>query len=90
MQKNRFKGITSLYLPTEEILKEPEDIESSPRIIGTLQIHIVNPILANVPILYPLKTPENQRFPGIFRGYKMGTLARYGLKDFLIIEKFTS
>ena len=78
MQKNRFKGITSLYLPTEEILKEPEDIESSRRIIGTLQIHIVNPILANVPILYPLKTPENQRFSGVFKGYKMGTLARNG------------
>ena len=31
-----------------------------------------NPFLANVPILYPLKTPENHR-------YKMGTLARNGL-----------
>ena len=38
-----------------------------------------NPFLANVPILYPLKTPENQRFSGVFRGYKMGTLARNGL-----------
>ena len=28
------------------------------------------------PILYPLKTPENQRFPDIFRGYKLGTVAR--------------
>ena len=36
---------------------------------------------ANVPILYPpLKTPENQRFAAVFRGYKMGTLARNGLK----------
>ena len=26
-----------------------------------------------------MKTPENQRFSGIFRGYKMGTLARNGL-----------
>ena len=24
--------------------------------------------LANIPILYPLKTPENQRFSGVFRG----------------------
>ena len=32
----------------------------------------LNPFLANVPILYPLKTPENQRGGG----YKMGTLAR--------------
>ena len=39
----------------------------------------INPFLANVTILYPLKTPENQRFPDVFRGYKMGALARYGL-----------
>ena len=32
-----------------------------------------NTYLANVPILYLLKTPENQRFSGIFRGYKMRT-----------------
>ena len=25
------------------------------------------------PFLYSLKTPENQRFYGVFRGYKMGT-----------------
>ena len=37
-----------------------------------------NPFLTNVPILYPLKTPENQRFSGVFRGYKMETLARNG------------
>ena len=30
-------------------------------------------------ILYPLKTLENQRFSGVCRGYKMGTLARIGL-----------
>ena len=41
---------------------------------------ICNPFLANVPILYPLKTPENQKFSGVFRGYKMETLARNGLK----------
>ena len=40
---------------------------------------LLNPFLANVSILYPLKTPENQRFSGVFRGYKMGTLARNGL-----------
>ena len=28
------------------------------------------------PFLYPLKTPENQRFSEAFRGSKMGTLAR--------------
>ena len=37
---------------------------------------LFNPFLANAPILYPLQTPENQRFSGVFRGYKIGTLAR--------------
>ena len=45
--------------------------------LGVTQV-ILNPFLANVPILYLLKTPENQRFPGVFRRYKMGTLARNG------------
>ena len=36
----------------------------------------MGPFLAIVPILYPLKTLENLRFSGIFRGYKMRTLAR--------------
>ena len=30
-----------------------------------------NPFLANVSILYPMKTPETQRFSGAYRGYKM-------------------
>ena len=38
-----------------------------------------NPFLANVPFLYPLKTQENQKFSCVFRGYKMGILARNGL-----------
>ena len=40
---------------------------------------LINPFLANVPILYSLKTPENQRISDVFKGYKIGTLARYGL-----------
>ena len=35
-----------------------------------------NPFLADVPILYPLKTPENLWFSGVFEGYKMGTLPK--------------
>ena len=38
-----------------------------------------NLFLANVPILYPLKTSENLWFSGVFRGCQMGTLARNGL-----------
>ena len=40
---------------------------------------LLNPFLANIPILYPLKAPENQRLSGVSRGYKMGTLAGNGL-----------
>ena len=43
------------------------------------QFALFNPFLANVPILHPLKTPENQRFSGVFRGCSMGILARNGL-----------
>ena len=31
--------------------------------------------MANVPILYPLKTPENIWLCEVLRGYKIGTLA---------------
>ena len=41
---------------------------------------LFNSFLANVPILYSLETPEKQRFFCVFKGYKKGTLARYGLK----------
>ena len=37
-------------------------------------LRLFNPFLADVLILYPLKTP------GVFKGYKMGTLARNDLK----------
>ena len=36
----------------------------------------INLVLANVPILRPLKTPENRRCSVDFRGYKMEALAR--------------
>ena len=32
----------------------------------------INPFLTNVTILYPQKTPENQHFSGVFKGYKIG------------------
>ena len=40
---------------------------------------VIISFLANIHILYPLKTPENRRFSGVFRGYKMVTLSRNGL-----------
>ena len=51
-------------------------------ITNKYNLNYLNSVLANVPISYVLKTPENQRFSGVFRGYKMGTLARNGLMDF--------
>ena len=35
------KGITSLYLPAEDVLIEHQDIEASPRIKDILQIHMI-------------------------------------------------
>ena len=32
---------------------------------------VIKPFLANVRILYPLKTTEKQMFFSVFRGYKM-------------------
>ena len=46
-----------------------------------LLIKTLNHIQANVPILYPLKRPENLWFSGVFRGYKIRTLARNGFKQ---------
>ena len=40
---------------------------------------VINLFLANVFILYTLKTPKKLLFSGILRGYKMGTFSRNGL-----------
>ena len=36
------------------------------------------------PFATPLKTSENQRFPGVFRGHKMGILTR---NRFIMLQK---
>ena len=41
-----------------------------------------NSFPVNFPVLYPMETPGTLCFSGVFRGYKMGTLARNGLKAF--------
>ena len=43
----------------------------------------LNPFLGNVPILY-------QRFSGVFRGNKMGTLGRNGLIVIEVTVDFTA
>ena len=37
------------------------------------KIQSFNPFAANIPTLYPLKTPENQSFSSVFGKYKKGT-----------------
>ena len=39
----------------------------------------LNPFSSNVPLLYPQKTSENQRFSNVLRGYRSGTLVENGL-----------
>ena len=48
----------------------------------------INPLPANVPILHPLKTPENQRFSGVFKGYKAGTQVKSELKMQPLLLKY--
>ena len=57
------KGITSLYLPAEDVLIEPKDIEASPRIKDTLQIHMIKWFFyeQNVPYLQFLKMATNEK-----------------------------
>ena len=42
-------------------------------------LYVINPFLANVPISFPLKTPENLWLSGVFRGNEIRTLGRNGL-----------
>ena len=45
----------------------------------TTRTKVNHPFLPNIPILYPLKITENQRFSGVSREYQMGTLLSNGL-----------
>ena len=49
--------------------------------VGLNELFSITLFLANVLILYPLKTSEKLRFSDVFRGYKVGTLARSGLNQ---------
>ena len=44
----------------------------------------IDPFLAKIPILYPLETPGNQKASSVFRGYKLGIMARNGVTRFII------
>ena len=34
-------GITSLYMPLEELLTEPKSVSKAPKILGTLEVHMI-------------------------------------------------
>ena len=60
------------------------------RIYGNLWLKVtclIKPISSHVLILYPLKTPENLLFSNVCRRYKMGTLARNGLIEFVALRR---
>ena len=48
------------------------------------ELAYISPFLATAPILYPLEIPGNQKASSIFRGYKMGIMARKSLTKFII------
>ena len=73
----------NVYIVQEKRLNKFQKDTISSRIKALGLTGIINPFLANVPILYPLRTPENQSFSGVFRGHKIGTLVRIGLSMFV-------
>ena len=51
--------------------------------MGKELVHI-NPFLASVPILYPSKTPGNQKVSDVFREYKIRVMVQNGLIKFIM------
>ena len=47
--------------------------------MNNFRLEDLNPLLAGVPLIYPLKTSENLRF-SVLRGYKKGTPSSNGLQ----------
>ena len=44
-----------------------------------LVARLISPFLANITLLYPLKTSENQKFSDVFREYRSEILVENGL-----------
>ena len=83
-KKSHWKCVTFFYLMR---LSNFEKMISSIN-IRSFELHELNRFVANVPILYRMKTPENLWFSGVFRGYKMGALARNGVKNCMSLTNF--
>ena len=74
-----FKIITDiLFVPSPQSNKKSyvfqDTLQSLEYLLSKPLCGFLNPSLTNAPILYPLKIPENSRFSGVLRGYKMGVL----------------
>ena len=70
--------LTGFYMMTTLTLNELNNKTHS----GKININLsFDPFLANVSILYPLKTLKKLCFSGVFRGFKMETLARNALNQ---------
>ena len=76
--KKEKHGNSKKPLSTSLVLKNEHPIKKLPSSY---------PLLANVPILYPLKTLENLWFSCIFSGCKMETLAIDGFTKNIFIKK---
>ena len=75
-------GVLSGYKNVNTGLKW-KNVLRNRREISLQLLNKFNPFPVSVPILYPLKTPENLWFSGVFMAYKMGTLARSGLRKLI-------
>ena len=62
----------NVYIVQEKRLNKLQKDTISSRIKALGLTGIINPFLANVPILYPLRIPENQRFSNFFFVFSRG------------------
>ena len=49
-------------------------------------LKLINPFSTNAPLLYPLKTSENQGSSDVFRGYRSRILIENGLSNLLVAQ----
>ena len=67
--ENKLYGLSFWYTSTTIKLSNP-CLSSTPTNLLKKLKTFINPFQANVPILYPLKSPENLWFSGVFKGIK--------------------
>ena len=83
------KDITPLYRPVENVFIEPDDIEASPRIKDTLQIHMIKRFFdeQNVPYLQFFKRDTNKTlFSHSFMGKELEVIKRLLLMTTIVVH----